>query len=97
MVHMLLEEDVCVSGIARALNISKAAVSQHLKLLRAAGIVNGIKHGYFMHYHIERSVLKDLSFKLEQMSEITKMPDGTCTVCEQDSCRRCHAYNQAKM
>lgn len=91
---MLLEENICVSGLARALNISKAAVSQHLKVLRNAGIVNGVKHGYFMHYHIERSVLKALSYKLDQLSEVTKMKDGMCTVCEKESCRRCYAYAQ---
>jgi ArsR family transcriptional regulator, arsenate/arsenite/antimonite-responsive transcriptional repressor len=34
ILHMLLDNDLCVDALARQLGISKPAVSQHLRVLR---------------------------------------------------------------
>ena len=41
IVRLLLEHRRCVRALARELELSEAAVSQHLKVLREAGIVIG--------------------------------------------------------
>ncbi len=43
----------CVRSLAYKLNISSPAVSQHLRILREAGLVTGIKIGYYTHYCLD--------------------------------------------
>ncbi len=43
LVRLLLTHDFCVGALAHRLGISEAAVSQHLKSLREAGLVKGEK------------------------------------------------------
>jgi len=69
LVELLLEHDLCVGALARMLNVSKPAVSQHLKLLREMGLVKGEKRGYWTHYQVETSLLHELAATLEQMSQ----------------------------
>lgn len=57
---LLAEKQICVRGLANALGISESAVSQHLKVLRNAGLIRGEKVGYFTHYKVQREVLKEL-------------------------------------
>ena len=46
---LLLRHNYCVRALARKLELSEGAVSQHLKILRDAGLLIGEKKGYFMH------------------------------------------------
>ncbi|MFH1221263.1 MAG: metalloregulator ArsR/SmtB family transcription factor [Candidatus Eisenbacteria bacterium] len=39
--------------IAEMVGVTPAAVSQHLKLMRQAGLVNSERHGYFIPYSID--------------------------------------------
>ena len=61
IINLLLTHDLCVGALASRLDISKAAVSQHLQILRKAGLVKGEKRGYWTHYSVERSVLHDIA------------------------------------
>jgi len=45
LVKLLLTHDLCVGALAKRLAVSEAAVSQHLKQLREAGLVKGEKAG----------------------------------------------------
>jgi DNA-binding transcriptional ArsR family regulator len=42
-ITILLKHDLCVGGLARQLDISKPAVSQHLQVLRKIGLLTGEK------------------------------------------------------
>ncbi|WP_319778252.1 metalloregulator ArsR/SmtB family transcription factor [Maridesulfovibrio sp.] len=72
IVSLLLEFDLCVEALAARLDISKSAVSQHLKILRDAGFVRGEKRGYFTHYSVDRGRLIRISGQLMEMAEIRK-------------------------
>ncbi len=61
IVNLLLHRDFCVGALAKRVGISEAAVSQHLQLLRKAGIVKGEKRGYFTHYQVDRDLLKAIA------------------------------------
>lgn len=50
---ILSQRNICAKGIAKHLGVSEPAISQHLKVLREAGIVVGEKRGYFVHYNIQ--------------------------------------------
>lgn len=46
----LLERKHCVRSLSKKLGISESAISQHLKIMKEAGLVYGEKYGYHMHY-----------------------------------------------
>jgi len=46
-----------VNRIYNTLNIEQSVTSQHLRLLRVAGVVNASKEGKFVHYDINYDIL----------------------------------------
>lgn len=57
IVQLLKSRVLCVNALAQLLDISPAAVSQHLRILRDAGIVRPEKRGYFVHYRLDEETL----------------------------------------
>ncbi len=57
MLNLLKKRTLCVNALARALEITPAAVSQHLRILRDADAVIADKRGYFVHYRADRRTL----------------------------------------
>jgi len=57
MIALLERRSLCVNALARALEITPAAVSQHLRILRDASIVTSDKRGYFVHYRVNDEML----------------------------------------
>ncbi len=91
IITLLLTHDFCVGALARRLTISEAAVSQHLRLLREAGVVKGEKRGYYTHYNVDREIIRKTAEKLSELSEITPLFEGGCskhTTGEHKCCRK---------
>jgi ArsR family transcriptional regulator len=44
---------LCVNALAHQLGVTQSAVSQHLRILRQAGLVRGAREGAFMHYSLD--------------------------------------------
>ena len=59
IIHLLKDRPLCVNAMAHALQITPAAVSQHLRIMRDAEIVIGEKRGYFMHYRVNEARLAE--------------------------------------
>jgi DNA-binding transcriptional ArsR family regulator len=63
LLRMLLQQSepdaLCVNALAYHLGVTQPAVSQHLKLLKNAGLVQGEKRGYRVHYFVRREALKE--------------------------------------
>jgi len=59
IIDLLLNYDFCVGALSRQLGISEASVSQHLQVLRKAGVITGEKRGYYTHYDIKRELLEE--------------------------------------
>ncbi len=78
IINLLLAHDLCVGALANCLTISKAAVSQHLQVLRKAGLVRGEKRGYWTHYTVERNVLKKTADRFTEMANHISGPEGVC-------------------
>jgi ArsR family transcriptional regulator len=57
MIELLKHRSLCVNALARALEITPAAVSQHLRILRDADVVTAEKRGYFVHYRVNDEIL----------------------------------------
>jgi len=49
---------LCVNALAAILGVTQSAVSQHLRVLRAAGLVKGERRGYHIHYFINHDTLE---------------------------------------
>ena len=65
---ILSRRRICAKGISKHLGISEAAVSQHLKVLKEAGIIVGEKLGYFVQYNIQETALLEIMRFIEQMN-----------------------------
>lgn len=44
---------LCVNALAHRLGVSQSAVSQHLRVLRQARLVQGDRQGYHVHYSLD--------------------------------------------
>ena len=51
---------LCVNSIARKLNLTQSAISQHLRILRQLNLVNGKKMGYYIHYQVNNNEMTKL-------------------------------------
>ena len=78
LLRLLLTHDFCVGALARHLRISEAGVSQHLKLLREAGLVRGEKRGYWTHYMVEKNKLNELAELLRELTNLVPCSEGVC-------------------
>jgi len=91
ILKLLLQHNYCVKALARNLDLTESAISQHLKVLREAGLLIGERKGYFMHYHVNRDILQQLVVQLEELSGIER---ESCTPvkggCEETEYQRCH-------
>ena len=47
IVRLLAERTLCVGALSHLLGISPGAVSQHLRILKDAGLVEADRRGYF--------------------------------------------------
>lgn len=56
----LLRHHYCVKALAKSLGISEPAVSQHMRVLKKARVVYGVKIGYQMHYQVDRARIRSL-------------------------------------
>jgi DNA-binding transcriptional ArsR family regulator len=57
MVQLLKARPLCVNALAVRLGITPGAVSQHLRIMRAAGLVIDEKRGYYVHYRLNEETL----------------------------------------
>ena len=95
ILSLLLRHNYCVRALARKLELSEGAVSQHLKVLRDAELLSGEKKGYFMHYDVNRDVLHALAAEIESLAsmerELCTPDEGGEHSSEQE---HCHVHKQ---
>lgn len=49
---------LCVNALAGLLGVTQSAVSQHLRVLKAIGLVKGERRGYHIHYFVNQDMLE---------------------------------------
>jgi len=88
---LLLQHNYCVRALSRKLKLSESAISQHIKVLREAGLLIGVKRGYYMHYDVDRSTLYKLSSRIEELAAIEREFCNPENVeCESSGLKMCH-------
>lgn len=81
IVHVLVDDSLCVCDLAQVVGVSEPAVSQHLRLLRSLRIVRGRRDGKMVYYSLEdehvRSMLGiAIGHRAEAAAEpVLKAPD----------------------
>jgi len=78
ILDLLMGHDLCVGALARRLKVSEAAISQHLQILRKAGLVRGEKRGYWTHYTVQAGTLAQIADDLKAMADREPASEGVC-------------------
>ena len=93
LLQLMSDRSYCVRALARKSGLSESAVSQHLKILRDAGLVYGARRGYYTHYGLDKTVLQQVISELEQLRDITRRPcDGPFYGCPESEYLKCRTY-----
>ena len=61
------EGSLCVNALARKLGVTQSAVSQHLRILRQMGLVQGDRRGHHVHYALNKNKLAEVKNRLSQV------------------------------
>lgn len=56
-----------VNSLAEILKVSSSAISQHLRVLKSAGLVSDERKGYFIHYSLNRNALERTRQRLNRI------------------------------
>ena len=56
--HQREPDALCVNALAGLLGVTQSAVSQHLRVLKAIGLVKGERRGSRIHYFVNRAALE---------------------------------------
>lgn len=70
IIQLLKGRALCVGALAARLDVTQGAVSQHLRILRDAGLVTAEKRGYFVHYRLNGRALAKCRALLEGLLEV---------------------------
>jgi len=62
-----LKGALCVNEISGVLGITPSAVSQHLKVLKYAGLVRNERRGYWIHYEVDPVALEQCNQMLSEV------------------------------
>lgn len=89
ILDLLLTSDLCVGAIAARLGVTNACISQHMQVLRKAGLVKGEKRGYWTHYFVDKMVLEDISDALNNLCKKNIKPENVCLRHLNQKERRC--------
>ena len=78
----LLERKHCVRSLSMKFGVSESAISQHMKVMKAAGLVYGEKYGYHTHYLPLPDAVDYLTEQFEKMRIASLTVDRDMTVCQ---------------
>lgn len=71
ILRMLSKKDSMTAGdIAEQFSISKPAISDHLKILRNAGLIYAEKQGQFINYQLNATVMQELAMLMFDLLNI---------------------------
>ncbi len=70
IVNLCRQKSRHTEELASILSITPATVSHHLKLLETAGILEGIKDGYYQNYTVKKAVLEQTLAALVSLQEV---------------------------
>lgn len=102
------EQEACVCHLEAVLGMRQASISQHLMVLRKAGLVTAHRDGRNIFYRLARSEVVDVLERAAQLTgiapaalealKIRPIPGCPCPQCnpDMDPSLTCHNINQAR-
>ncbi len=90
IVRLLLERKHCVRSLAKTLGVTESAVSQHLRVLREAGLVDGERCVYHIHYFPRQEAFDLLAGTFAAMRKNSLRLDRDASVCHCEFRRERH-------
>lgn len=67
IIERLKKEALSVNALAEALGITQSAVSQHLRVLKSAGLVRDERQGYWIFYSLNHDALEQCRQRLTRI------------------------------
>lgn len=80
--QQLLIRKHCTRSLSKKLGLAESSISQHLKILYEAGLVEKQKYGYHMHYLPRQEALDFLAEGVEQMRQASMNMNRDPLVCQ---------------
>jgi DNA-binding transcriptional ArsR family regulator len=80
IVELLKNEPMSVNALAEALKITQSAVSQHLRVLKSAGLVTDERRGYWIFYSLNQDILEKCRQRLNRICTCGCLGQQTITV-----------------
>lgn len=90
ILRLISQKNICAKGIAHHLNITEAAVSQHIKILKEANLVIGDKRGYHIMYKINKVKLDKVKLFINSINEDKNIVSFSCN----NTCRNKRCFNK---
>ena len=79
IVRLLAKRTLCVGALSNLVGISAGAVSQHLRILKGAGLVEAERLGYFIHYRLAPGAAERCRAAMDSLFK-SKEGDKGCAV-----------------
>jgi len=70
--RLLKEKPLCVNALTARLEMTQSAVSQHLRVLKEAGLVKAQKRGYWAHYSVDPDAVKKCGKSVGKLFEVAE-------------------------
>ncbi len=67
IIELLKKKPMSVNALADNLGVTQSAVSQHLRVLKATGLVNDDRQGYWIYYSLNRDALEKCRQQLNRI------------------------------
>lgn len=67
IIEFLKKGEMSVNALADALGVTQSAVSQHLRVLKSAGLVRDERKGYWIYYSLNRDALEKCRERLNRI------------------------------
>jgi ArsR family transcriptional regulator len=76
---------LCVNALAYRLGVTQSAISQHLRVLKSAGLVKGERRGYRIHYFINQEALTKAQQQVSHALDLKKQTSNGDSQGKQDN------------
>ncbi len=80
---------LCVGALTGLLGITQPAVSQHLRVLKSAGLVKGQRRGYHVHYSVDLETIKHCQELVGEIGSSGEQAEG-------DPCSNCNKGKESE-
>lgn len=88
IIALLKEQDLCVCDITEIMGMSQPNASQHLRKLKAAGLVNEQRKGQWVYYSlndIDKPYIQCIYEQLPSMKERIDAVKGSCCDAQEEA------------